>query len=60
MVIFKNLKKAPKHDPKFDADNEVIDKPIGTMDGELMLEHVKNKSFALLWDKYGCFNNGQP
>ena len=32
MVIFKNLKKPPKHDPKFDKRIEEIGKQPGTMD----------------------------
>ena len=42
MLIFKNLKKPTKHDPKFDKRIEVIGKQSGTMDSQLMIEYVKN------------------
>ena len=42
MVIFKNLKKPPKHDLKFDKNFEVVGKPSGTMDGEFMIHYIKN------------------
>ena len=41
MVIFKNLKKKPKHDLKFDKNFEVVSKPSGTMDGKFMFHYIK-------------------